>query len=421
MLRPKTFLLILLVMGGIACQGLSDLSFTLPTPTPTFIMARFATATFTPSPTARRVAAVGTSATPTPTAAVRSPLLVTPTPTAEETTPTATPTRTETPTITPTPPPPTPTPTETPSPTPAPMAGRIAFPVDDGGGHYDVWVFEPPDGDPFLVQAGARQPNFSKETGQLLVNNQNNSYGEHIGLLDANYSWLGEVSGSPYDSFPYWNPEGTLYTYSNPQMLTDPITGDWLPHVFIPCSLKMPTFEEDLKCRDIGSWGKVAIGEYPVWTEDDRIALFNFEGEDGLYVVNGASKLWQAGGLGPPQPLIACNGRPSDTEGFQVFFSAGNLDQNWEAYMIDLDGNNLVNLSNSPTSQDGLPTVSPDGNWVAFVSDRDGGWGIWAIPRHGGGEPQKLLDYGRINTNPNPWGTGDRHWTLERISWGPPN
>ena len=27
-----------------------------------------------------------------------------------------------------------------------PLAGRIAFPVDDGGGHYDVWVVELPAG-----------------------------------------------------------------------------------------------------------------------------------------------------------------------------------------------------------------------------------------------------------------------------------
>ena len=62
--------------------------------------------------------------------------------------------------------------------------------------------------------------------------------------------------------------------------------------------------------------------------------------------------------------------------------------------------------------------MSPDGNWVAFVSDRDGKWGIWAVPRLGG-EPIKLVDISKINTNPSPWGIGDRDWTLERLSWGP--
>jgi Tol biopolymer transport system component len=62
--------------------------------------------------------------------------------------------------------------------------------------------------------------------------------------------------------------------------------------------------------------------------------------------------------------------------------------------------------------------VSPDGNWVAFVSDRDGAWGIWIVPRSGG-EPEKILDFSTINTNPSPWGVGDRAWMFERISWGP--
>ena len=61
-------------------------------------------------------------------------------------------------TATPTAPPPSvtpPGPTATIPSEPAPLAGRIAFPVDDGGGFYDVWVVELPqkDGAP-LWQAG---------------------------------------------------------------------------------------------------------------------------------------------------------------------------------------------------------------------------------------------------------------------------
>ena len=55
---------------------------------------------------------------------------------------------------------------------------------------------------------------------------------------------------------------------------------------------------------------------------------------------------------------------------------------------------------------------------VAFLSDRDGQWGIWVMPRTGG-EPKKIVDYSKINTSPVLWGEGDRHWTFDRISWGP--
>ncbi len=81
---------------------------------------------------------------------------------------------------------------------------------------------------------------------------------------------------------------------------------------------------------------------------------------------------------------------------------------------MGLDGAGTKNLSNSPDSNDGLPTVSPDGNWVAFVSDRSGRWAVWVVPV-AGGPAQKLFDL----PGDNPWGDGDRAWTNERISWGP--
>ncbi|MCB9076131.1 MAG: PD40 domain-containing protein [Anaerolineaceae bacterium] len=409
------------------------MAFTPPTPTATFELAVFttptptATATISPTPAPTQptqtptVTAEAPTSTPEAAATTESDEEETGSGSESSTSPIATPTkeieieteREEAPT-----PPPSPTeePSPTPQPTPAEMTGRIAFPIDDGAGHYDVWVFEVPDGDPFIVQPRARQPNFSNK-GQLLVNNQDNSLGEGLGLLDSNYTWLGLVKDVPEDSYPFWHPDGTRYAYSNPKALTDPITGDPLPHVFSPCSLQLPKFEQETKCQDVLTFGKVAVGEAPVWTEDDRIAFFSFEGDDGLYVVSGASNLWQ-GGVGSRQLLATANGRPSDTAGFQVFFSAGNIDQNWEAYSVDLDGSHLTNLSNAEYFQDGLPTVSPDGNWVAFVSDRAGTWGIWAVPRSGG-EPVELLNLARINTNPSPWGAGDRDWTTERISWGP--
>jgi catechol 2,3-dioxygenase-like lactoylglutathione lyase family enzyme len=439
--RLTTLVALSLFITLFACRS-ADYLFPPPTPTPTatFVLARFATLTPTPLPTDTPRTTPTKPATPTPSPTATA----TPQPSstlevetlAEQSTP-ITPERNDTgaaktafdsplstppPNVTATPsldgaPTPTPEPTATPTPTLAPLSGRIAFPVDDGGGHYDVWVFEVPDGQPFLVQARARQPNFAKD-GRLLVNNQDNQQGESLSLLDVNYTWLGIVNDSPDDAYPFWHPDGSRYVYSNPQLLLDPSTHAPLSHVFVPCSLQIPALENEVKCQDMRTFGKVIIGEAPVWTDDDRLAFFSFDGDDGIYVVTGASTLRQAGGVGPRQLLVKANGRPTDTDGFQLFFSAGNIDQNWEVYAIDLDGTHLTNLSNNEFFQDGLPTVSPDGTWVAFVSDRDGRWGIWAIPRSGG-ELTKLLDLSRINTNPSPWGVGDRDWTMERISWGP--
>jgi len=388
-----------------------------PTPTPTFIPASYATATGTSLPTRTPTAEAAKLATPSPTATGNaSPTREAGTDEAEikldpTATATATPTVSLPPSVTPA------GPTATIPPAPAPLAGRIAFPVDDGGGFYDVWVVELPAGEPFLVLPRARQPNFSQD-GRLLVKTQGSDLGESIGLLDGNYAWLGIVNESPEDSYPFWQPEENRYTYSNSNLVKDPDTAHLAPFIFTACSLQIPRFENSKKCQDTRRWGKIEVGEAPVWTEDDRIAFFSYKGDDGIYFVESASVLREAGGLAPSRLLVRSNGRPTDTAGSQLFFSAGDIDGNWEAYAIDLDGSNLTNLSNSPQAQDGLPTVSPDGNWVAFVSDRDGQWGIWVAPRTGG-KPMKVVDISKINTNPNPWGTGDRAWMMERISWGP--
>ena len=52
----------------------------------------------------------------------------------------------------------------------------------------------------------------------------------------------------------------------------------------------------------------------------------------------------------------------------------GNLD----IYIIDINGKNLVNLTNHP-SDDSSPTWSPDGRAFAYVSNRDGNPEIYVM------------------------------------------
>jgi Tol biopolymer transport system component len=84
---------------------------------------------------------------------------------------------------------------------------------------------------------------------------------------------------------------------------------------------------------------------------------------------------------------------------------------NWDVYVTSINGGGGVNITNN-AADDGLGTLSPDGQWVAFVSNRDGRWGVWAAPA-GGGTAQRLpID---IPSWVNEYGG----WTVERISWGP--
>ncbi|MCB0080818.1 MAG: PD40 domain-containing protein, partial [Caldilineaceae bacterium] len=54
------------------------------------------------------------------------------------------------------------------------------------------------------------------------------------------------------------------------------------------------------------------------------------------------------------------------------------------------------------------PTVSPDSAWVAFLSNRDGAWKIWAAPATGG-EAQLIA----------PMAGDVGNWLEQNIQWIP--
>jgi len=72
-------------------------------------------------------------------------------------------------------------------------------------------------------------------------------------------------------------------------------------------------------------------------------------------------------------------------DGTQIAF-ASNRDGNWEIYRMNVDGTDLVNLTNKPDSDDNFPAWSPrDGSYIAFVTNRDGNWEIYRMNTQGGG------------------------------------
>jgi TolB protein len=165
-----------------------------------------------------------------------------------------------------------------------------------------------------------------------------------------------------------------------------------------------------------GNLGPVQ-GNYPVWTSNNMIA-YNGCGRGaekstcGISLISAGATLGASGGATPVPLTTDASDIPSDTQDNLLTFTS-QRDGNWEAYLINLDGTGLRNISNNPDANDGLPTLSPDGKWVAFVSDRQGSWAVWAVPIEGS-FAQKLFD---LPTD-TPWGSGDRAWINERISWG---
>ncbi len=346
-------------------------------------------------------------------------------------TPTDTPLPTDTPTVSPpthTPlpavPSDTPTPTDTPTPEMPPLSGKLAFPVDDGLGKYDVFIVSMPDGKQLGKIQGARQPNFRSNGTKLLVNGEGGSFGENVFEASATGNIEKPVSGAPQDQFPFYKPNGSTLTYSNPELAVGS-DGKRHPYLFVQCGLRPPTEESD-KCKEMSQWNLIVpagqIGEVqgnkPVWTSGDRIAYSGCNtwtggGSCGMFIVGSWATKRLGEGETPVQLVDGSSVFPTDSKAGLIAYQSRETG-NWEAYVMGENGGGIVNISNSPISSDGLSTLSPDGKWVAFASDRDGAWAVYVAPSSGG-EATKLFEFPKAN----PWGTGDRDWTNERMSWGP--
>jgi hypothetical protein len=348
-------------------------------------------------------------------------------------TPTPAPTDTPTaapPTNTPVPAAPTNTPvpaqpTNTAAPQRPALSGKIALPVDNGAGRYDVHILSVPEGKRVGLIEGARQPDFRNDGVKLLVNAQGGGFGENVFEASGTGTVERPVSDSPTDSHAVYNPDGNRIAYDNPQLALGS-DGDYHSYLFVQCGLIPPGQEGDQTCKDIARFGILVpagqVGEIqgsnPVWTSTDQLVYKGCNswagGQScGLFIVASWGNKRSSNGETPRKIADGTSLIPTDTAGNLVAYHSVESG-NWEAYVMDVGGGGAISLSDSPTSNDGLPTFSPDGQWVAFASDRDGGWAVFAVPSTGG-QAVKLFDFPK----PNPWAAGgDRDWFNERMSWG---
>lgn len=303
------------------------------------------------------------------------------------------------------------------------LTGKLAVPLLQGT-TYNVHVFSLPDGREIVQIPRARQPNIRFDGQRMLINRQGGGV-ENVYEYDFATGIEKQVSDAPQDWHPFYDWAGNRVVYGNDE-LTVGVDGRRHPYIFVQCGLLPPHQETQKICRDIpqlgilvpaGQTGEI-WGSHPVWTINDRIVYKGCNSwagfsDCGIYSVPAASTKGFSDGFIPRQLTDDTSDIPTDTQDNLIAFTS-RRDGDWEAYLMNLDGTGIRNISNSPRAVDGLPTLSPDGQWVAFVSDRDGQWAVWVAPVLGG-EPEKLF---ALPTQA-PWGNDDLSWTNERISWGP--
>ena len=95
-------------------------------------------------------------------------------------------------------------------------------------------------------------------------------------------------------------------------------------------------------------------------------------------------------------------------DGAWVAYSVTTLEREEDAKQSDLSliaarGGDALQLTRDPKTSDWLPRFSPDGKWIAFLSDRgEGKTQVWLLDRRGG-EPSRLTEL--------PGGVSDFQWS----------
>jgi hypothetical protein len=166
---------------------------------------------------------------------------------------------------------------------------------------------------------------------------------------------------------------------------------------------------DDMTDRFLAYNGTAVVGTNPVWMSNDLVAFtgcgYWFDGTVGR------CGIYRMPSWGGRPELLKQGGediRATDNHGSQLAIMSQE-EGNWEVYIMPNQGGNARNLSQSPGSQDGLGTFSPNGKMVAFVSNRGGGWAVWVVNTDGSGL-SKLFNLPAAPTSP---------WNDDSLSWGP--
>ena len=153
------------------------------------------------------------------------------------------------------------------------------------------------------------------------------------------------------------------------------------------------------------------FGVSPEWLSNGLIVYKGEYPQQGIVVMNadGSAPRLLAADASAASPAGSPNGQ-------SVAFMS-QRDGNWEVYRVNLDGTGLARLTNNGAN-DGLPAWSPDGSSIAFASNRDGGWAVWAMNADGSNQ-RRLFS---LPGSPDGSVAGEpsysaRGWVTESMDW----
>jgi dipeptidyl aminopeptidase/acylaminoacyl peptidase len=321
----------------------------------------------------------------------------------------------------------TPTPTATPEPTqpkaepksvaPSEPTGKLVFQTSMGGNIYTINV----DGSGLQRITDGMDPVWSPDGEQIAFIRWRDPRG--VWVIDADGSGARRVFDWSEARYPSWAPDGEQIVFTRQaggteerefcfrgRCFTIPARTFWKLGIVDPGD---GSFVEPLPNSD--------VSQTPDWSPaGDQIA---FDAVHGLMVqsVDGTVSYQITDAANDTHPVWS-------PDGSKVAFTRRQHDH-WEIYVVDVsngadaDGGNVRRLTNTPQKANGevassaAPAWSPDGNYIAFLTDRaasataGGQWEIWVMRADGSGQQPMFgseldgiaLDYASLGERAISW------------------
>jgi TolB protein len=280
----------------------------------------------------------------------------------------------------------------------APISGRIVYAAfNPGSSTYDLWLADVASGEQTGIASGASQPVFNKD-GSLLAYRSWGLDTRGIFFRDFIGGRGGQISKYGEDGLPTWSPDGISFAFATRR------EGDRVPRIYRGDQTGKKDFSLNFQ------------GEYVSTFPDGRLVAKGClpSGDCGIFIIgaSGGGETKISTETGDTAPAVSPNGQKI------AFMSSSRGGSNWEIWVMDADGGNPQRLTNNG-SNDGLPTWSPDGRSIAYVSDAGGVWSIWVMNADGTnqrklfsmkGSPDGLVLHAKDVS---------KGWLEERISWAP--
>ena len=123
-----------------------------------------------------------------------------------------------------------------------------------------------------------------------------------------------------------------------------------------------------------------ATDSFPLWTPDGQRVVFQSDRDGGPL-----NLFWKAAdGMGRVERLTTSpnNQEPSffSSDSKSLVFWEGNPETSWDIGVLSMDGEPASKLLLQTQFNEGRPVISPDGRWVAYMSDEMGRFEVYVRP-----------------------------------------